>query len=387
MCKEKRDSSLKAVFLWSFCVLFLMAGCGGNKPKFTEEELSQIPFAQRQGLPEVSGGFVLSVKGETITSDKIIQILIDDVGPVAQKTDYERFRREAGPLVRQVVVNEISNILLYQEAKRDAGDNIEDALDKAVEAEASRFVVGFGGDIAKAEQVLKERGMDWDSFKDYQRKMILSQSYISSNLPKESPVTYSELMSAYNEMKDEFFTTPGVFRFQLIDIEVAKVEVADANNGRLESAKDMANNFVRRIRAGEDFGQLAKQYSHGHRRMFGGMWKPVQPGSLAEPYDVLAVKASDMKAGQISEPIEAGGHIFVMKLLEYRAEVVEPFEKVQKEVEAKLIFERRKEAVDKFSKKIVRLAALDENYGFVDFCIREIYRISTQQDILIVTEE
>jgi parvulin-like peptidyl-prolyl isomerase len=101
--------------------------------------------------------------------------------------------------------------------------------------------------------------------------MILSQSYIANELPKPKPVTYSELISYYNKVKDERFATKAVFRFRLIDIQPAKIEAAGANQNKAEIAKELANELVRRINEGEDFGELAKEYSHGHRAMWGGL--------------------------------------------------------------------------------------------------------------------
>ncbi|GAH82329.1 unnamed protein product, partial [marine sediment metagenome] len=85
-------------------VLLLTYGCGGgSKPKFTEEELALIPLAQREGLPETSGGFVLAVGDKTITADEVIESpiitpdgaivpLIEYFRPIAQKNDFEQFR-------------------------------------------------------------------------------------------------------------------------------------------------------------------------------------------------------------------------------------------------------------------------------------------------------
>jgi len=78
----------------------------------------------------------------------------------------------------------------------------------------------------------------------------------------------------------------------------------------------LAGELLGRIDNGEGFGALAGQYSHGHRRLFGGLWKPVQPESLAEPYDILAAEAEKIEPGRTTGPIEAanGEHIFIMKL-------------------------------------------------------------------------
>jgi parvulin-like peptidyl-prolyl isomerase len=369
----------KCAFLTAL-VLLLTYGCGGgSKPKFTEEELALIPLAQREGLPEASDGFVLAVGGETITSDEIItEPLLDHFRPIAQKSSFEQFKKQARPELEQIIATRVSNILLYQQAKRDTGVDIEDALEKATEAEVRKFVAGFGGDYAKAEQALKQMGMDWRSFREYQKKMILSQDYIRRQLPEYRPITYSELVNCYNEMKGEFFAIPATITFRLIDIQIPKLEVTDPNRSRLEQTRELASKLVERLQKGEDFGGLAKQYSHGHTASFGGRWQPVQPESLAKPYDILAAEADKMKPAQIAGPIEAGEHIFIMKLEEKRPKSFEPLENVQKEVEAKIIFDRRQKAVDEFSSKLVQQAALNERDRFIDFCLEKIFRICHQ---------
>jgi parvulin-like peptidyl-prolyl isomerase len=366
--------------LLTMLMLLLTYGCGGgSKPKFTEEELALIPLVQREGLPETSGGFVLAVGDETITSDEIItQALLEYFRPIAQESSFEQFKEQAGPELEQLLTARVSNILLYQQAKRGTGVDIEDALERAAEAEVRKFVVSFEGDYAKAEQALKKMGMDWRSFREYQKKMILSQDYIRQQLPEYRPITYSELVNCYNELREEFFTIPAMIKFRLIDIQIPTLEVADPNQSQLEQARKLANELVRQLRKGEDFGELAKQYSHGHRASFGGLWKPVQPESLAKPYDILAAEAEKIKPSQIAGPIEADEHIFIIKLEEKRPKSFEPLENVQKEVEAKIIFDRRKKAVDEFSAKLVQQAALGERDKFIDFCLEKIYRMCRQ---------
>jgi parvulin-like peptidyl-prolyl isomerase len=371
----------KCAFLTAL-VLLLTYGCGGgSKPRFTEEELAIIPLAQREGLPQASDGFVLAVGDETITSDEIItEPLLDHFRPIAQKSSFEQFKEQARPELEQIIAARVSNILLYQQAKRDVGTGvgIDDALEKATEAEVRKFVAGFNGDYAKAEQALKQMGMDWHSFREYQKKMILSQDYIRQLLPEYRPITYSELVNCYNEMKGEFFAIPATITFRLIDIQIPKLEVTDPNRSRLEQARELAGELVERLQKGEDFGELAKQYSHGHTASFGGLWQPVQPQSLAKPYDILAAEADKMKPAQIAGPIEAGEHIFIMKLEEKRLKSFEPLENVQKEVEVKVIFDRRKKAVDEFSSKLVQQTALNERDRFTDFCLEKTYRICHQ---------
>ncbi len=377
------EKTLKAGLVLSFFVLFLIGGCGGDssatgKPKFTEEELALIPLAQREGLPECSGGFVLAVGGETVTSDEIILPVMEHFRPIARSTDFERFKEQARPELEKILMTKISNILLYQQAKRRVGEDIDERLEKLAEAEVRRFIAGFEGDYARAEEALEQIGMDWRNFKEYRKKRILTQSYIASQMPENRSITYSKLLDCYNRMKDEFFVRPAMIKFRLIDIQPEKLEIEDPNKNRWQQAKSLANELVRQIWEGRDFSELAKQYSHGHRALFGGLWKPVQPGALAEPYDVLAAEAEKIKPGQIAGPIEAGGHIFIMKLAERQAKSFKPLEEVQSQVEARIIFDRRKQAVDELEAKLMRQATLGEKDAFIDFCLEKIYRASNR---------
>jgi len=356
-------------------ILALTIGCSSSKKqKYTEEQLQLIPQPQTTNLPKASGGLVLAVSGHTVTADEIVLPLLDYFQKYSQKSDLAQFRHEAQRAVEQSIVSKVAGILIYEQAKKNAGDDIDEALEKAVESEVRRFIISFEGNYAKAEQALKQMGYDWDSFREYQRKMILSQSYISSELPEQKSVTYSELIEYYNKMKEDF-STQAKIEFQLIDIQHDKLEVSEPNVTQFEKAKKIAKILVRRLDAGRDFAELAKDYSHGHRKAFGGLWKPTNPDSLAYPYNVLAEHAKKIEPGQIAGPIESGNHIFIMKLIDKQDQNVEPFENVQKEIEAKINFERRKTGIDKFNAKLVRQAVIANKNKFVIFCIQRLQQM------------
>jgi hypothetical protein len=130
------------------------------------------------------------------------------------------------------------------------------------------------------------------------------------------PVTYRELRDSYNEMKDEYFARDARITFRLIDIQPDKLQAPAPIQDRGQFAEELANKLLERIRAGEDFAELAKQHSHGHRKAFGGLWQPVQPESLAAPYNVIAAEADKIEPGQIAGPIVVAGRVFIMKLEE-----------------------------------------------------------------------
>ena len=182
-------------------------------------------------------------------------------------------------------------------------------------------------------------------------------------------------MNCYNQMKEQYFAAPAKLEFRLIDIQPAELDVTDPNSDKLEQARTLANQLIERIQAGEDFGKLAKRYSHGHMRDFGGLWKPVQPESLAKPYDILAVEAQKLQPGQTAGPIETQGHIFIMRLEDKHSKSYEPFEKVQIELEQKIISDRRKKALEELDAELMQQVNLNEKDKFIDFCLDEIYQM------------
>jgi len=286
-------------FFLSVLMLLLIGGCGGDNKRLTDAQLEHRAVTRKIELVEAAGGFVLMIGGETLTSDEIIETRTqlnglfvspkEYFGPIAQTSELKQFKERAKGQLEEILMVKISNILLYQHAKRQAGGNIDEGLEKAAENEYRKFVLGFGGDQARANDELKRMLMDKKSFKEQVKKDILIQEYRRSKLPNNRPVTYRELMDCYNRIKDKYFARTARIRFRLIDIQPARLDVTDPNEDRLQLGKERANKLLELIKSGEDFGELAKQFSHGGWRDFGGLWRPVQPSSLAAPFDILAV--------------------------------------------------------------------------------------------------
>lgn len=379
----------RCIYLSVF-MLLLLGGCDSKKSRLTDAEVERFAITRRIELVEAVGGFVLMVGGETLTSDEIIdsrtrlnELFVSPkeyFGPIAQANELEQFKERAKGQLEEILMAKISNILLYQHAKRQAGGNIDEGLEKMAQSEYRKFILSFGGDQARADDELKQRQMDKKSFIEQQKRLILIQLYMAPKLSNNRPVTYRELMDCYNRIKDKYFAIASKIRFRLIDIQPDKLELKDPNDDPWQLGKERANKLLELIKSGEDFGELAKQFSHGGLRDFGGLWRLVQPSSLAEPYDILAVAAEKIESGQVAGPIVTKEHIFIMKLEEKQIAGYEPFEQVQELVEDKILLDRRKEVFDKLNAGIRSEVKLSRTDKFIDFCLEKIYRISNTSD-------
>jgi len=385
---RERNCAQWLLVVLGLSALFSGGGCGEKSPTLTDAELEQIAITEKIQTVEKAGGLVLVVGGDTITSDEVLNASADRYGeaktvvellrPIAKDNDPNRFKElSRGPL-KDVVLGRISGVLLYQHAKREIGKNANEALDTMAEKELRKFVLKYGGDEAKADEALRAMGMDRKKFKDEHNKLVITQSYVASKLSYKRPVTYGELVEYYEKHKSELFRREAKLKFRLIDIDILKVPVKSIDENRAEAARKLGEELAKRARAGEDFAKLAEEYSHDHRRAFGGLWPEVQPDSLAEPYTALAEMARQINPGEIAGPAEAVGHIFVMKLEEKQSEGHEPLEKVQGQVNERILTDRQSEAIRKLNDRLLREAAIGETDEFIDFCLNKIYAMSRE---------
>ena len=360
---------MRKFVLLSMSVL-LLYGCQNSSKSDSIEKP-----AQKTNLKETSDGLVLTIAGESITSEEIITASAEQLRPIAQSMDYERFETQVKPSLQEIITAKAANILLYQEAKNNTREDIDQLLERPAQAEVRKFIMDFGGDYAKAQEALKQQGMDWADFKEHQKKRILTEYYIGSLLPRPAPITYSEMLTAYNRMKDEFFATQEAIKFQLIDIEPAKLYTTDPNQDRLEQARKLADELHKQVKAGRGFPEAAKAHP---AVSFAAPSQPVQPESLK--YGILADEAKKLEPGGISEPFETARqeHIFIIKLEEKHPKGHVQLEKVQGQVRAKIASDRRKQAQDKILTRFRRLAENELSDEFTEFCLKNIYKMSNE---------
>jgi parvulin-like peptidyl-prolyl isomerase len=255
---------------------------------------------------------------------------------------------------------------------------MEDKLDQAVESEVQKFVSSFNGDYAAAEQRLAERNLTWKSFRDLQKRQILTAVYMQKLMGDPKPVTHNELVAFYDSIKDEEYLIPGSLQFSLIDIRPEAIDLADPNEDRAAAAAALAAEVAAMARAGQDFASLAKKYSQDPSREFGGLWEPVAPGSLARPYDILEKTVQNMEPNNIAGPIPVPEHFFIVKLEKKIPRGYRPFEEVQHEVETKLEEHRREQAFDSILQKRLDLTKFGDFDAFVQACVLAAYNATRQ---------
>ena len=124
---------------------------------------------------------------------------------------------------------------------------------------------------------------------------------------KVPPPQPADLDRTYQEHKGRFYSSPR------IDLEVLLVPKKFSDDD-VRTARQFAQNLVDRVRKGEDFAQLAKDYSEGPAAAQGGVIDRVVQADELGPK--LGPYMNDLQPGQVSNPYQAGGRFIIMKLIE-----------------------------------------------------------------------
>lgn len=161
----------------------------------------------------------------------------------------------------------------------------------------------------------------------------LSADDIAAKLP---PITEADLHQRYEERKPDF-STPEERRARHILIQVG----ADAKPAELDAARKKIDDILVRVRKGEDFAKLARDFSQ-------------DPGSAKEGGDLgffgrgVMDKAFEdavfsLQPGQVSEPVRSAFGFHIIKLEEIKSGQSKPFEEVRTQLERDIKKQRAEE--------------------------------------------
>jgi hypothetical protein len=369
-----------SIVLGAAALLCISCGRRQQYGKFSEEQMQQIGLARKYDLPAPTGDtMVLGVHSETISSDDILSTIEKGLEAAAARMNKADFDAEARPVIRNVIRDQIVGVLLYERARKNAPESIDDMLEKAVEDQVNRFVASYGNDYVLAEKKFKEMGWatDWRSFRENQKKLIMTESYLSSQRKEKQRFSHRQLRDYYEQNKAEVFCKTGQVGFSIIAIEPDKLtsEQIAGDSSAQAAAKRIAADLMKQLNTGADFAERAKQY-HGDLASVGGKVLPVEPGAnaLPEPYNTLEARAVEMQPDAIDGPIEIDGRLYILKLDTLLTADCKSFEEVQPLIEQHLLYQYNQQQYLELVSRLVASTDIAQMEQFTDFCVNQAYK-------------
>ena len=218
----------------------------------------------------------------------------------------------------------------YQQFQREVGDDVVNRV--LLLAEARRR--GIQPDAQKISETVagydKQYGGS-DTWKSSREKMLASvrpqlesESLLErlGRLVKEVPAPNDEVARAFYDKNKNLFVEPEQVRLSLILLKVDPSSPQTVWN----SAREEGQRIHKRIKAGADFGELARLHSGDASAARGGQMEYTHSGMLPE---TLAATVARLKPSDISEPVQILQGIAILRLDDRKTAQQRPFDAVR----------------------------------------------------------
>jgi len=266
-----------------------------------------------------------------IAEDKVITV--DDVrreiAPLIPQLQREarnekEFNDKLEQLQDDVIQNLIDRVLIVKEFRKDEKKHIpESFVDNRI---SDIQTEQFDNDRSKFLAYLRSRGTTVREYRKEVEEDIIYQYMRQQQRKSQSLVSPVRIETYYKENKDKFYQDDGV-HLRLIQFTRA----AGETDGDLLAK---ANEVIRRFKNGEDFGDLAKEFSQDSRRARGGDWGWQKRTDLKPEFSAPLFA---LKAGEITDPIVLPEGCFILFAQERKYAGIQPIDEVRDDIERILV--------------------------------------------------
>jgi parvulin-like peptidyl-prolyl isomerase len=272
------------------------------------------------------GAVIVEVGGAPIYTDKIVRDLEDVFAAEAKQRDLESFRQFAAAEIRKQVEVEIREEIYFAEALKSLSQQEQQQAEALATRYHQSLISDAGGSVEVARRLAREEGWDLDHrVRDRYRKLMVDLYLYKRVFPRVS-VKPQDIRNYYaRNVDDPAISQPEQLQFRIIAIQQRKV-------GSREQAQEKINELRRRLESGEEFAQLAQDYSHEFASR-GGEIGWVNRGAFV--HEAVENAVAQLQPGQFTEVIESGDTFFIARLEGHRPRQVRPFSDpaVQKRIE------------------------------------------------------
>jgi peptidyl-prolyl cis-trans isomerase SurA len=302
------------------------------------------PAAVPEGVnTKVVEEIVARVNNEIITRSELDKARVSAEEDAKQecegKCTPEQLRIDVEDRQKNALRDLIDQSLLAQRGK-DMGINVEPEVIKKLD---QIRVQNKLASMEELEKAVSGQGLNWEDFKDNIRKGILTQRVIGSEVGSHINIARDEVVKYYNDHKKEYVRPEQV---ALREIEVATEGKKDEE---LPDLKKKAETALKRVKDGEDFGEIAKRFSDGGTAKQGGFLGIYKRGELSKELEEIVFK---MKKNDLTDIMDTKQGYLVLQVLEHYDEGEQPLSKVENEIMDHLYSGRMEPALREYLKTL-----------------------------------
>lgn len=318
------------VILWFFISLGIVGGC--SKEDKTKSRQFSASFAD--------SSIVALVNGDPIHYDEVDKAIKQFLNQLGKDVDQFKQQTPDTSLWKEVLDWIVSIRLLAQEAQKQNINVDKNEIDLAINAIKRRF---------PSEQTfidaLNEADLTIEQFTENITKELMVQKLLEQQLkPQLQEISDEDALQYYNAHGEEFMQNEQI-RVHHILLKVSET----ASPERVKNVENKARRILNRIRNGEDFEELARQYSEDPSALKGGDIGFFSRGELIDNFEQAAL---NLKQGEVSDLVRTALGFHIIRMDERKASQKVPFEQVKIEIKIKLKQQRSNTAFEQYVAKL-----------------------------------
>ena len=259
---------------------------------------------------------------------------IDQLNRQISMTGRQPDEKEMPALKQRILDNLISRELLSQEVAKK-GIKVDDA-----EVNAQLDTVKKGSSPEDFANSLKQMNMTEKDLKEHFASQLAIKKLVDKELTSKVTVTPEEVKAFYDK-NPEVFKTPEMVRASHILVKVDKTATAEQKAKAMEKIQSVQ----KRLKAGEDFAQVAKEVSDCPSKAEGGDLNFFQKGQMVAPFENAAFA---MKTGETSGIVETEFGYHIIKVTDKKAPGTLSFDEVKSRIEQHIKSEKMSQEFPKY---------------------------------------
>jgi peptidyl-prolyl cis-trans isomerase SurA len=208
------------------------------------------------------------------------------------------------------------------------------------------------------EKAARQQGVSFEDFRAGIRDNVITQMVVRDEVGRRLQLSPSQEQAYYDAHKQEF-TQPEQIKLSEILIPTP----ADADDAAIAQAQAKAESIEAKLKAGENFEDLAKANSGGPTATQGGDLGMYKRGALAK---VLEDQTFNLKLGEWTAPIRTRQGFVILKVTNHVAAGVAPLKDVEQQVQEGMYAEAMQPALRAYLTKLREDAYIDIRAGYVD---------------------
>jgi peptidyl-prolyl cis-trans isomerase C len=216
-------------------------------------------------------------------------------------------------LSTEVLENLIDNQLLFQESRKRGYSADELTVEKRYQEVRDQFSNDEDFAAALGQMQYTEK-----SFKEAVERRLVLETLIENDIAAGITVSDEEALQYYEKNPAQFVQPKQIRARHILII------VKDQNDEQQKKeAFEKITMVQQKLKDGEDFAALAKEFSEGPSNEQGGDLGFFQPGQMVKPFEDAAFA---LEVGEVSDVVETRFGYHLIEVTDIRPEVSVPFE-------------------------------------------------------------